>query len=949
MQLTENDNKSVFMDIKAKKVPFLKFNQLFLIWFLVFLCLVLLGVFGGYKTLQSWSVSKQYKPQLQSHLAAVIKGLPLEYMQSNQASAAQNYINAIHGNAPNKAFFLYRMSAGKLTLQAKTGAFGGYIPTPILANHETDLNNWVEIRRIIKVDDIEAGLIIAAMQKEKADKGFAVTVLLVALLASLILTKVIAVMLNFAVARYATPLLRDTDLIVSKNTFEKRLTVKKFGFFAELAATLNRLFKHIARTEQANRELEMTNRQLAQDMEGKIAERTQALRNAMEEAEAANESKSTFLATMSHEIRTPMNGIIGSIDLLRNSTLDQNQFRLSDTIRESAFSLLRIIDDILDFSKIEAGKLEVENIPMSINKIIEAVGRTLMSVAEQKNVELRLFCDPRIEEGLMGDPIRIRQILFNLAGNAIKFTQTTREKTGVVQIRAEIIESNLEFTNVKLRVIDNGRGMSERQVHYVFQPFNQAEGAVTRQFGGTGLGLTICQRLADLMYGQIHVKSEVDVGSEFTVSLPLRSNHSKSDEQDYNFEKMELVCYSPDGFHSAAIDEYCRHYGSKNTLINSIESLQHLADHYRQDPSRQPVWVIDATEYHDEALRCLEQLLQNEKCQSVRFLILTNTVSFHEQPKDRVWVMHAVPLCRTALLEALDEVLENKKAKTFGAPKGQAPRVAKYVMSVEEARKNRQLVLLAEDNTMNQQVITEQLNMLGYAVELANDGEEAINMWRRNHYPLVLTDLHMPNKSGYDVVKTIRKEGIDQPKSYGITRVVAITANALKGEEQKCINLGMDGYLTKPLELADLEVVMKKWLNLTPEAPIEIQTSVARSLEHAAKPTVPIQQAVLISYLGNDIERHKKYLNMFQERGNELIDQISEFVKQQERENLKNFAHQFKSMAKSVGAMSLHESTMKMESIAQTADMSEIETLFNTILKQFNEVIAFVRENYRDD
>lgn len=935
------------MDIEAKKVPFLKPAQLFTIWIAIFVCFVLLAALGGLKTLQQWHEPQNYKSEIQDHLASAIKGLPLEYLSSNKAASAQNYINAVHGAAKNKAFFLYRMSAGKLVLHAKTGAFEGYMPTPILANHETDLNNWVEIRRIIKVEGQDAGLIIAAMQKKKADMRSWIIILLVALIAAIVLTRIIATMLNFSVSKYAVPLLKDTNMIVNKNSFEKRLAVKKFGAFAELAGSLNKLFKYVARTEQANKELETSNQQLAQDMESKIAERTQALRIAMEEAEAANESKSTFLATMSHEIRTPMNGIIGSIDLLRNSTLDQNQYRLSDTIRESAFSLLRIIDDILDFSKIEAGKLEVENIPMSINSIVEAVGRTLMSVAEQKNVELRLFVDPRINEGLMGDPIRIRQILFNLAGNAIKFTQTTREHTGIVQIRAEILESNLEFTNVKLRVIDNGRGMSERQVHYVFQPFNQAEGAVTRQFGGTGLGLTICQRLADLMYGQIHVKSEIDVGSEFTVSLPLRTNPSSTTEIELDFSKVDLVCYSPDGFHTAAIDEYSKYFGSKNTLVNSVESLIHVANHYRYDLDRQPIWIIDATEFHDEALKTIDQLMTFEKCQQVRFLMLTNSINFQEKTRERVWVLHAVPLCRAALLEAIGEVMENKKVKNIGMPKNRnTPRVAKYVMSIEEARKNRKLVLLAEDNAMNQQVITEQLNMLGYAVEVANDGEEAINLWRRNHYPLVLTDLHMPIKSGYDVIKAIRKEGIDQPKENGITRVVAITANALKGEEQKCINLGMDGYLTKPLELADLEVVMKKWLDLHAEAPIEIQTSVARSAEHQPKEVVPIQQAVLISYLGNDVERHKKYLNMFQMRGNELIDQISEFVKQQERENIKNFSHQFKSMAKSVGAMTLHESTLKLESIAQSADMAEIEELFTLILKQFNEVIVFVRDNY---
>jgi len=683
-------------------------------------------------------------------------------------------------------------------------------------------------------------------------------------------------------------------------------------------------------------------------MESKINERTNALRIAMEEAEQANESKSTFLATMSHEIRTPMNGIIGSIDLLRNGTLNQNQYRLSDTIRESAFSLLRIIDDILDFSKIEAGKLEVESIPMSINGIIEAVGRTLLSVAEQKQIELRLYCDPAIHEGLMGDPIRIRQILFNLAGNAIKFTNSNSEKIGVVQIRAEISETNMEFTNVVLRIIDNGKGMTERQVNYVFQPFNQAEGSVTRQFGGTGLGLTICQRLTDLMYGQINVKSELGSGSEFSVSLPLRSSIDKVPEKEFDFSKADLICFSPDTYHINSLSNYCKFYGGKPALVQSIDSLLHVAEHYRHEPAHQPVWILDATTYHDEVMSALQTLLKHPNCEQTRFLLLTNTVDYQDKEQNNVWFLHAMPLCRTSLLEGIRDVLENKKLQVQQQQeaKEQKP-VVKHTMSVEEAREKGQLVLLAEDNSMNQTVITEQLNMLGYAVEVANDGQEAIDMWRINHYPLVLTDLHMPNKSGYDVVQTIRKEGMNIPKEAGFTRVVAITANALKGEEQKCISLGMDGYLTKPLELADLEVVMKKWLDIKIEERPEVQASVAAPTLKQRKLESPIQQSVLISYLGNDIERHKKYLDMFKARGNELIDQISDFVKNQERENIKNFAHQFKSMSKSVGAMPLHESTLEMESAALTADMADLEALFTRILKQFNEVIAFVKENYQ--
>lgn len=935
------------MDKKNQKQKFLRITHVLLIWLILFGCFTAMAGFGGLYTFSQWLKPDQLTHGLQKHVDSVVEGMPPYILDQDQKSAAQSYINAVHGESTKKAFFLYRLEEGQLKSQAATESLDGYIPSPILANHVSDLNSWVEIRKIVMINGEEAGLVIGTMLKQKTDFGFILSLFLAAFLIAIVVSRIITVMVNTSVSADAMPLIAETNLITNKKKFDKRLAPKRFGPFATLAATINTLFKKIDSLIKDNQELDIANDKLAQEMENKINERTNALRIAMEEAEQANESKSTFLATMSHEIRTPMNGIIGSIDLLRKSTLNQNQFRLSDTIRESAFSLLRIIDDILDFSKIEAGKLEVESIPMSINAIVEAVGRTLLSVAEQKNIDLRLYCDPAISENLMGDPIRIRQILFNLAGNAIKFTNTSKSKKGVVQIRAEISESNLEFTNVVLRVIDNGKGMTERQVNYVFQPFSQAEGSVTRQFGGTGLGLTICQRLTDLMYGHIDVKSELGEGSEFTVSLPLRSSPNAKLDKKYDFSELDLVCFSNDYHHINAMEAYTKHYAANVDVAHSLDGLKHVAESYQCDPAHQSIWVIDATSNHDETLKVIYDLLEQPNLQASRFLVLSNTIENQVQEHDRIWYMHSMPLCRSGLLELIQDVADNKQHSPEEAV--ESSHTAVKAMTIEEARSNNQLVLLAEDNAMNQQVISEQLNMLGYAVEVANDGQEAIDMWRNNNYPLVLTDLHMPNKSGYDVIKAIREEGPSRSEDADFTRVVAITANALKGEEQKCISLGMDGYLTKPLELSDLEVVMKKWLPLEEDEHTKLVQEATRTkpVEAINVSNEPIQKSVLVSYLGNDPARHLKYLEMFKDRGNDLIDKIGASIEASERENIKNLAHQFKSMSKSVGAMPLFDSSLELENNAGSFSQEEIEKLYTQILKQFNQVISFIKEEYQ--
>ena len=921
---------------------FITKSRLFVIWLSLFIAFILLAAIAGNGKVRQWISAKPVNYQLDTQVEAIVNSFPHALLTAVNQKSAQFFIDAIQGEVSDKAYFLYRMQDSRLVLHAQSAPLEGYVPSPIMANHTANLTNWIEIRRVLQRNNENIGLLIAAAHKPKIDLQLLLTVITASLIASLLLTRMISALLNRTVSECLQPLMSDADKITKKARFEKRLAAAKYGPLSKLATMFNALYKQVSQTTKQNQQLEHLNLQLADDMESKINERTNALRKAMEEAEQANESKSTFLATMSHEIRTPMNGIIGSIDLLRNSQLNQNQFRLSDTIRESAFSLLRIIDDILDFSKIEAGKLEVESIPMSINEIIEAVGRTLLSVAQQKKIQLRLYCDPAIHDGLMGDPIRVRQILFNLAGNAIKFTQTSSDKQGIVQIRADIADTNMEFTNVVLKVIDNGKGMTERQVNYVFQPFNQAEGSVTRHFGGTGLGLTICQRLTDLMYGQIQVRSQLGKGSEFSVALPLRSSLDKAFIKTHNFKSMAVICYSNDNAHLMAIGQYCQFHGAKVTQLESLEKLQQLKAHYRVDSSSSPIWILDATGNRREVLRLLEQLLTVGTFNSVKFLILGNNLDTQVIEDERVWYAHAMPLCRSSLLETLDDIMLN--IRPLAAHKVERRQQDTGALSIEQAKAQNQLVLLAEDNSMNQQVITEQLNMLGYAVEVANDGQEAIDMWYAYPYPLVLTDLHMPNKSGYDLVQAIRESERDNSKP-SRTRVIAITANALKGEEQKCIDLGMDGYLTKPLELNDLEIVMNKWLNVD-EPTADGKAKVVTLATQQEEDRQPIRQDMLVGYLGQDIKRHHKYLNMFKQKGQTLLDSIATHIEQNEREEVRDLAHQLKSMAKSVGAIPLSAVAAEMQLLPLTVELAKLKVTYRELREQFELVATYINRNF---
>jgi signal transduction histidine kinase/DNA-binding response OmpR family regulator len=641
-----------------------------------------------------------------------------------------------------------------------------------------------------------------------------------------------------------------------------------------------------------------------------VAERTAALTVANEAlvqakavAEEASRAKSAFLATMSHEIRTPMNGVIGMVDVLAQSKLSVHQADLASTIRESAGSLLGIIDDILDFSKIEAGRLELEHEPVCVADLVEGLCNSLVPVAARKGVELALFVEPEVPERVLSDDVRLRQVLYNLLGNAIKFSAGRPGKRGRVSVRVEVAQTApLRLT---LRVADNGIGMTAETVAGLFTPFTQAEISTTRRFGGTGLGLTICKRLVDLMQGEIAVESTPGAGSAFTVSLPFELAAEQPLRSQPDLSGLDCIVLESPHFHAGDLRAYLEHAGARVHLASDAAAAARLATRLAE-----PVVVIreagNATEPSPLAAMPNLRLLLITRGRRRRARVeQTSMVTLDGDALRRQALLRAVAV---AAGRASPEIFQERSEKLL-AGEVEPPTLA-------EARAQGRLILVVEDDEINQKVILQQLALLGYAAEIAGNGVEALRLWRGGRYALLLTDLHMPEMDGYTLADTIRHEEAGRSR----IPILALTANALRGEANRARAAGLDEYMTKPVQLSALRSMLEKWM---PQA--TGSTAPAAPQKKNRRPETSIVDiTVLENLIGDNPATVNEFLTDYLTFARHLAVEMHAAVDAGDPQQIGFIAHKLKSSSRSVGALALGDLCAGIENSAKTGDMTAI-------------------------